>query len=61
MAKPPPSGSHSDITGVNRDARVGTPNRNVAKGTAAEIEESERQSKGRPAKSGKLGDSDKVS
>ena len=34
MAKPPPSGPHSDLTGVNRDARVNDPNRDAGKGTA---------------------------
>jgi hypothetical protein len=48
MSKPPLSGPHSDIKGVNMDARVGVPNRDVAKGTAKEKHEAEKQSKGRP-------------
>ncbi len=52
MAKPPPSGSHSDISGVNRDARVGIPNRDTGKGTAKDIHETEQENKGRPSKSG---------
>jgi hypothetical protein len=27
MAEPPPSGPHSDIHGVNRDARAGAPSK----------------------------------
>ena len=48
MAKPPPSGPHSDIDGVNRDARVNTPNRDPAKGSAAELDAADKQSKGQP-------------
>jgi hypothetical protein len=48
MAKPPPSGPHSDIDGVNRDARIGVPNRDPAKGTAKEVDEADTQSVGRP-------------
>lgn len=53
MPKPPPSTPHSDIEGVNRDARVGVPNRDPKKGTAADIDAAERQSAGRPPNSGK--------
>lgn len=55
MAKPPSSGPHSDIGGVNRDARIGRPNRDEKKGTAVDIERAEEQSKGRPKNSGKMG------
>jgi hypothetical protein len=48
MAKPPPSGPHSDIKGVNMDARVNAPNRDPSKGGASEKGEAEQQSKGRP-------------
>jgi hypothetical protein len=48
MSKPPPSGPHSDIKGVNMDARVGVPHRDSSKGTAKEKQEAEEQSKGRP-------------
>ena len=51
MAKPPPSGEHSDIKGVNMDARVGVPNRDPGKGTAKEKQEAEEESKGRPRQS----------
>jgi hypothetical protein len=42
MAKPPPSGAHSDIKGVNMDARVNAPNRD------AEIDDADTQSVGQP-------------
>lgn len=48
MAKPPPSGPHSDISGVNRDARVNTPDRDPAKGTADDLEKANKASKGQP-------------
>ena len=48
MPKPPPSGPHSDISGVNRDARAGVPNRDPKKGTAADIARADRESIGRP-------------
>jgi len=51
MAKPPPSGPHSDLKGVNRDARTGTPNRDPAKGSAREKQAAEEGSAGRPAQS----------
>jgi len=51
MAKPPPSGAHSDLRGVNMDARVGVPNRDPGLGTAKEKQEAERESKGRPRRS----------
>ena len=54
MPKPPPSGAHSDIRGVNMDARVNTPSRDPAKGTAASVKDAEKQSKGRPKDAGKL-------
>lgn len=55
MPKPTPSGPHSDIRGVNMDARVGTPNRDAALGTAKEKQEAESQSKGRPKPSQERG------
>jgi hypothetical protein len=51
MAKPPPSGPHSDIKGVNMDARTGVPNRDPAKGTAQDKQKAEEQSLGRPRQS----------
>jgi hypothetical protein len=50
MAKPPPSGAHSDIDGVNMDARVNSPNRDPDKGTAKELDEADEQSVGQPDK-----------
>jgi len=51
MAKPPPSGPHSDLDGVNQDARAGTPNRDPAKGSAKEKQAAEENSLGRPSRS----------
>jgi hypothetical protein len=48
MAKPPPSGPHSDIKGVNMDARVNTPTRDPDLGTAKELDEADTKSVGRP-------------
>ena len=51
MAKPPPSGPHSDLNGVNQDARTGTPNRDPKKGSAKEKQQAELGSAGRPSRS----------
>lgn len=51
MAKPPPSGPHSDLDGVNRDARHGLPNTDPKLGTAKEVKRAEDQSVGRPDES----------
>ena len=56
MAKPPPFGPHSDIGGVNQDARAGRPDRDASKGTAADIASAEAQSAGRPAGKGEMSD-----
>ena len=56
MPMPPPSGPVSDIEGVNRDARAGSPNRDPRKGTAADLQKAEEQSRGRPPGSGKMSD-----
>ncbi len=48
MANPPPSGPHSDIDGVNRDARVNTPNRKVDHGSAEELDQADKASVGQP-------------
>jgi hypothetical protein len=48
MAKPPPSGPHSDINGVNMDARVNAPNRDISKGTAEDLDKAGKKSIGRP-------------
>ena len=50
MAKPPPSGPHSDLDGVNQDARAGMPNRDASKGSAKEKGDAESNSKARPAR-----------
>lgn len=54
MAKPPSTAPHSDITGVNRDARVGVPNRDAGKGTAKDLKHAEEQSRGKPPRSAPL-------
>jgi hypothetical protein len=51
MAKPPPTGPHSDLKGVNQDARAGAPNRDPNKGTAREKQAAEEGSAGRPTRS----------
>ncbi len=48
LSKPPPSGPRSDITGINRDARVNTPNRDAGKGSAKELDEADKLSIGLP-------------
>ena len=48
MAEPPPSGPHSDITGVNRDARVNRPTRDAQAGDAGDLQKADEQSKGHP-------------
>ncbi|WP_162527133.1 hypothetical protein [Sphingomonas solaris] len=48
MAKPPPSGPHSDISGVNRDARVNSPTRDPQGNDASDLDEADEQSKGQP-------------
>jgi len=50
MAKPPKAPPSSDVTGVNRDARAGTPSKDPHAGKA--LEHAERESKGRPAREG---------
>ena len=52
MAKPPPSGPSSDVDGVNRDARTGTPSRDPAEGGAEARGDAQSQSKGRPKDAG---------
>jgi hypothetical protein len=48
MAKPPPSGAHSDIKGVNMDARVNTPTRDGEVGNAGELDDADDLSAGQP-------------
>jgi hypothetical protein len=48
MAKPTPSGSHSDIKGVNMDARVNAPDRDISKGTAEDLKNAGEESVGHP-------------
>ncbi|MET0269490.1 MAG: hypothetical protein ABW173_03575 [Sphingomonas sp.] len=51
MAKPPPSGPHSDISGVNRDARVNTPTPDPQGNDAGDLDEADAKSKGQPNES----------
>ncbi|MDO6412759.1 hypothetical protein Q4F19_00025 [Sphingomonas sp. BIUV-7] len=48
MAKPPETPPHSDIEGVNRDARVGTPTRDKQPDPGAAMNHADDESKGRP-------------
>ncbi len=48
MDNPPPIAPHSDLKGVDRDARAGEPNRDAAKGTAEDKQSAKEKSAGRP-------------
>jgi hypothetical protein len=48
MAKPPPSGPHSDITGVNRDARVNSPTHDPQGNDAGDLKDADDKSRGQP-------------
>jgi hypothetical protein len=48
MAKPPPSGPHSDITSVNRDARAGAPSTSDRPDPGAAIDQAKDESAARP-------------
>ena len=48
MAKPPPSGAHSDIKGVNMDGRVNTPTRDGDVGNAEQLDDADEMSTGQP-------------
>lgn len=51
MAKPPETPPHSDIEGVNRDARIGTPSKSPSPDPGSALDHAEDQSEGRPEKS----------
>jgi hypothetical protein len=51
MAKPPETQPHSDIDGVNRDARVGTPSRSPKPNPGAALDHADKQSAARPDES----------
>ena len=53
MTRPPPTGPHSDMDGVNRDMRPGVPNRDPKRGTAADLDRAEKESAARPKEGGK--------
>lgn len=48
MTKPPETPPHSDIEGVNRYARAGTPAKSSRPDPGAVLDHAEKQSKGRP-------------
>lgn len=48
MAKPPETPPHSDIDGVNEDARAGSPSKTQHPNPGAAIDNAQEQSKGRP-------------
>jgi hypothetical protein len=51
MAKPPETPPHSDIEGVNRDARIGTPSKSSQPEPGSAIDNAGRESSGRPDQS----------
>ena len=48
MSKPPETPPSSDIEGVNRDARVGTPSKRPEPNAGEQIKTAQDESKGRP-------------
>jgi hypothetical protein len=48
MAKPPETPPNSDIEGVNRDARAGTPSASPHPDPGKAMDHAEEESKGRP-------------
>ena len=48
MAKPPETPPHSDIDGVNRDARTGSPSKTSHPDPGAALDHADTESKGRP-------------
>ena len=52
MSKPPPTPPSSDIAGVNRDARVGTPSKSQHPDPGTAIDHAKSRGKGRPRENG---------
>ncbi|WCT74978.1 hypothetical protein PQ455_07095 [Sphingomonas naphthae] len=50
MAKPPETPPHSDIDGVNMDARTGEPSKNPRPDPGAALKQEKDESKGKPAR-----------
>ena len=48
MPKPPEATPHSDLDGVNRDARVGTPSKSSRPEPGSALDHAKEQSKARP-------------
>ena len=55
MAKPPPSPPSSDIEGVNRDARVGSPHDQSQPDPGAQIDHARDESKARADETAPIG------
>ena len=51
MPKPPKTTPHSDIEGVNRDARIGTPSKSPHPDPGTAVEHAQGESKWRPEQS----------
>lgn len=51
MAKPPKATPHSDIDGVNRDARIGTPSKSQHPEPGSSLHHAEKEGKARPKQS----------
>ena len=51
MPKPPEATPHSDLEGVNRDARIGTPAKSQDPEPGSTLHHAEKEAKGRPKRS----------
>lgn len=51
MANPPETPPHSDLDGVNRDARVGTPSKSSHPEPGSTLDNAKDEGKGRPKQS----------
>ena len=56
MAQPPKTPPHSDIEGVNRDARIGTPRKDDHPSPGSELQHAGDENKGRPERTPPEGD-----
>jgi len=54
MAKPPETTPHSDLEGVNRDARVGTPSKSSDPEPGSALHRAKKEGKARPKQSAPL-------
>jgi hypothetical protein len=53
MAKPPETTPHSDIDGVNQDARAGTPSKSPHPDPGGALDHADKQSKAKPEDGGR--------